>query len=139
MLGTLNPALQDRNGQPKRDITTIIHILNDLLCAQYKNYSPGTPSDPHAAHAATSNATPGSTSTTHSSSKTRSSEPPKADNITIKSTTSGIKSCNCNNDLPQQRNPTLPKSSKIPVPGNQPILIEKGGQANKLQPHIQIG
>ena len=36
--GTLNPALQDRNGQPKRDITTIIHILNDLLCAQYKNY-----------------------------------------------------------------------------------------------------
>jgi hypothetical protein len=34
----LNPALQDRNGQPKRDITTIIHILNDLLCAQYKNY-----------------------------------------------------------------------------------------------------
>ena len=37
--GTLNPALQDRNGQPKRDITTIIHILNDLLCAQYKNYS----------------------------------------------------------------------------------------------------
>ena len=37
-LGTLNPALQDRHGQPKRDITTIIHILNDLLCAQYKNY-----------------------------------------------------------------------------------------------------
>ena len=37
--GTLNPALQDRHGQPKRDITTIIHILNDLLCAQYKNYA----------------------------------------------------------------------------------------------------
>uniref|UniRef100_A0A0K2TBN9 Putative LOC100646570 [Bombus terrestris] n=1 Tax=Lepeophtheirus salmonis TaxID=72036 RepID=A0A0K2TBN9_LEPSM len=37
--GTLNPALQDKNGQPKRDITTIIHILNDLLCAQYKNYN----------------------------------------------------------------------------------------------------
>lgn len=31
--GTLNPALQDRNGRPKRDISTIIHILNDLLCA----------------------------------------------------------------------------------------------------------
>ncbi|XP_043289517.1 midnolin homolog isoform X2 [Venturia canescens] len=31
--GTLNPALQDRHGRPKRDIGTIIHILNDLLCA----------------------------------------------------------------------------------------------------------
>lgn len=31
--GTLNPALQDRHGRPKRDISTIIHILNDLLCA----------------------------------------------------------------------------------------------------------
>lgn len=31
--GTLNPALQDRYGRPKRDISTIIHILNDLLCA----------------------------------------------------------------------------------------------------------
>ena len=36
--GTLNPALQDEHGQPKRDITTIVHILNDLLCAQYKAY-----------------------------------------------------------------------------------------------------
>jgi len=39
--GTLNPALQDASGQPKRDITTIIHILNDLLCAQFKAYSNG--------------------------------------------------------------------------------------------------
>nr|XP_031846442.1 midnolin [Nomia melanderi] len=31
--GTLNPALQDRHGRPKRAISTIIHILNDLLCA----------------------------------------------------------------------------------------------------------
>lgn len=31
--GTLNPALQDNNGRPKRDISTIIHILNDLLSA----------------------------------------------------------------------------------------------------------
>ncbi|XP_070506149.1 midnolin homolog [Chironomus tepperi] len=31
--GTLNPALQDKNGKPKRDISTIIHILNDLLSA----------------------------------------------------------------------------------------------------------
>ena len=38
MIGTLNPALQDRQGRPKRDISTIIHILNDLLCAtpQYR-------------------------------------------------------------------------------------------------------
>uniref|UniRef100_A0A1B6GT64 Midnolin n=1 Tax=Cuerna arida TaxID=1464854 RepID=A0A1B6GT64_9HEMI len=42
--GTLNPALQDRFGRPKRDISTIIHILNDLLCAtpQYRNSRPGT-------------------------------------------------------------------------------------------------
>lgn len=39
--GTLNPALQDRYGRPKRDISTIIHILNDLLCAtpQYRRHS----------------------------------------------------------------------------------------------------
>lgn len=38
VIGTLNPALQDRFGRPKRDISTIIHILNDLLCAtpQYR-------------------------------------------------------------------------------------------------------
>jgi len=45
--GTLNPALQDANGQPKRDITTIVHILNDLLCAQYKAYSSGSSSSSH--------------------------------------------------------------------------------------------
>jgi len=53
--GTLNPALQDHNGQPKRDISTIIHILNDLLCAQYKNYR--------------SHSKPGPSSTTSSSAK----------------------------------------------------------------------
>ncbi|XP_067135900.1 midnolin [Centruroides vittatus] len=31
--GTLSPALQDSNGRPRRDIGTIIHILNDLLGA----------------------------------------------------------------------------------------------------------
>ena len=42
--GTLNPALQDRQGRPKRDISTIIHILNDLLCAtpQYRRHSSGS-------------------------------------------------------------------------------------------------
>lgn len=49
--GTLNPALQDRFGRPKRDISTIIHILNDLLCAtpQYRsnrNNSGNTPTSP---------------------------------------------------------------------------------------------
>jgi hypothetical protein len=41
VLGTLNPALQDRFGRPKRDISTIIHILNDLLCAtpQYRRHA----------------------------------------------------------------------------------------------------
>lgn len=38
--GTLNPALQDRYGRPKRDISTVIHILNDLLNAR-PNYSRG--------------------------------------------------------------------------------------------------
>lgn len=31
--GTLNPSLQDGHGRPKKDISTIVHILNDLLCA----------------------------------------------------------------------------------------------------------
>lgn len=41
VVGTLNPALQDRFGRPKRDISTIIHILNDLLCAtpQYRRHA----------------------------------------------------------------------------------------------------
>lgn len=38
--GTLNPALQDRFGRPKRDISTVIHILNDLLSAT-PHYSRG--------------------------------------------------------------------------------------------------
>ena len=38
LAGTLNPALQDRNGKPKKSVSTIIHILNDLLGAspQYR-------------------------------------------------------------------------------------------------------
>jgi anti-sigma28 factor (negative regulator of flagellin synthesis) len=45
--GTLNPALQDANGQPKRDITTIVHILNDLLCAQFKSFARESRSSRH--------------------------------------------------------------------------------------------
>ncbi|KAK9873153.1 hypothetical protein WA026_021386 [Henosepilachna vigintioctopunctata] len=31
--GALNPALQDTKGRPRRDVATIVHILNDLLCS----------------------------------------------------------------------------------------------------------
>lgn len=31
--GALNPALQDPKGRPRRDVATIVHILNDLLCS----------------------------------------------------------------------------------------------------------
>jgi hypothetical protein len=31
--GTLNPSLQDLEGRPKRSVSTIVHILNDLLGA----------------------------------------------------------------------------------------------------------
>uniref|UniRef100_A0A0B6Z420 Ubiquitin-like domain-containing protein n=1 Tax=Arion vulgaris TaxID=1028688 RepID=A0A0B6Z420_9EUPU len=31
--GTLDPSLQDGNGQPRRSVSTILHILNDLLVA----------------------------------------------------------------------------------------------------------
>lgn len=39
--GTLDPSLQDTEGKPKRDISTILHILNDLLVAspQFRNQS----------------------------------------------------------------------------------------------------
>lgn len=41
-LGTLNPSLQDRYGRPKRDISTVIHIRNDLLSAtpHYISFEP---------------------------------------------------------------------------------------------------
>lgn len=32
-VGSLSPSLQDRNGRPRQNISTIIHILNDLLGA----------------------------------------------------------------------------------------------------------
>ncbi|KAL1495089.1 hypothetical protein ABEB36_010562 [Hypothenemus hampei] len=31
--GALNPTLQDSRGKPRRDVSTIVHILNDLLCS----------------------------------------------------------------------------------------------------------
>ncbi|RXG72818.1 Midnolin-B [Armadillidium vulgare] len=61
--GTLNPALQDRQGRPKRDISTIIHILNDLLCAtpQYRRHSSSTTSS-----SSSSTSSAGSTSSSSS-------------------------------------------------------------------------
>lgn len=29
--GALSPTLQDSRGRPRRDVATIVHILNDLL------------------------------------------------------------------------------------------------------------
>lgn len=130
ILGTLNPALQDRNGQPKRDITTIIHILNDLLCAQYKNYSPGTASE--TSSTAKANATPGASSTTaaSSSSKTRHSEPHKTENIT-KPTHSGSKPCSCSKDHSAEINtPILQKATSKSVNANNMIFPENSGEGN---------
>ncbi|CAG0898342.1 unnamed protein product, partial [Darwinula stevensoni] len=61
VVGTLNPALQDKQGRPRRDISTIIHILNDLLCAT-PHYSPGRQQGSAAAASlATAAATPAAT------------------------------------------------------------------------------
>ncbi|KAI8510138.1 hypothetical protein Bbelb_125660 [Branchiostoma belcheri] len=40
--GTLSPSLQDDQGRPRRDINTILHILNDLLGATQRfSFGPG--------------------------------------------------------------------------------------------------
>jgi hypothetical protein len=41
-VGTLDPALQDRDGQPRRNISTIAHILNDLLGASILTFQGGS-------------------------------------------------------------------------------------------------
>ena len=124
-LGTLNPALQDRNGQPKRDITTIIHILNDLLCAQYKNYT--SPSDSPIPSTSTAGAP--STVTATSSSRTRSSEPHQNDYI-IKPTSSSSAPCSCSNDPSVEANSSLLQST-----ANKPInkceSISSGSDINR--------
>ena len=128
-LGTLNPALQDRNGQPKRDITTIIHILNDLLCAQYKNYSPGAPTENATATPSTNQTSaPHQTTSTNQSSKTsRSSESQKPVNIT-KSTKSGSNSCGSSNDkLEGIHQSLLQKPTLTAAREKQSRLTEKTG------------
>ncbi|XP_062537736.1 midnolin homolog [Armigeres subalbatus] len=65
--GTLNPALQDKFGRPKRDISTIIHILNDLLSAAPQCARTGTkiyfePSSSTAAASSTNQVTAGASS-----------------------------------------------------------------------------
>ncbi|EAT40241.1 AAEL008015-PA [Aedes aegypti] len=71
--GTLNPALQDKFGRPKRDISTIIHILNDLLsaapqCARTgtKIYFEPSQSTSSASTSATNHVTAGTSSSTGS-------------------------------------------------------------------------
>ena len=128
-LGTLNPALQDRNGQPKRDITTIIHILNDLLCAQYKNYSPGAPTENATATPSTNQTSaPHQTTSTNQSSKTsRSSESQKPVNIT-KSTKPGSNSCGSSNDkLEGVHQSLLQKPTLTAARETQSRLTEKIG------------
>ncbi|XP_051990044.1 midnolin-A-like [Xyrauchen texanus] len=44
--GTLNPSCQDGSGHPRRDITTILQILNDLLSAT-RHYSSTPPTITH--------------------------------------------------------------------------------------------
>lgn len=66
--GTLNPALQDKFGRPKRDISTIIHILNDLLSAAPQCARNGTkiyfePSTSSAGTSSTNQVTAGANST----------------------------------------------------------------------------
>ena len=138
LLGTLNPALQDRNGQPKRDITTIIHILNDLLCAQYKNYTPGTPSDsPTSAATATTTSAASSTATANSSSRTRSSEPHKSEDI-IKPTNPESAPCSCSNDPSTKANSTLlQKTATKPITEDQSIFTSNGIERNNKF-HSQI-
>ncbi|XP_055548543.1 midnolin homolog [Wyeomyia smithii] len=72
--GTLNPALQDKFGRPKRDISTIIHILNDLLSAAPQCARSGTkiyfePSQP----ASVASSIPGTSATITTSTSSSSS------------------------------------------------------------------
>lgn len=72
--GTLNPALQDRFGRPKRDISTVIHILNDLLSAT-PQYSRGArisfeaPASGSSSSSSNNGTSSSSNSSSHSSSK----------------------------------------------------------------------
>lgn len=77
--GTLNPALQDKHGRPKRDISTIIHILNDLLSAAPHCARNGAKIyfEPTTSSATGVSATPGQTGTT------------SAINVTAQPSTSG--------------------------------------------------
>ncbi|PVD23600.1 hypothetical protein C0Q70_16872 [Pomacea canaliculata] len=45
--GTLDPRLQDGSGRPKRDVSTILHILHDLLVAQPASHMTPTPLPHH--------------------------------------------------------------------------------------------
>ena len=72
----MNPALQDRQGRPKRDISTIIHILNDLLCAtpQYRRVLSAHAAATASAQAAAAAAAAAAASSSSSSSSTGASQ-----------------------------------------------------------------
>jgi len=137
--GTLNPALQDRNGQPKRDITTIIHILNDLLCAQYKNYTPGTAQEGTApATASTTPSAPSSNTAANIPSKTQHSEPRKSENLTKASNDTG-NPCGCSRDGPSiaTNPPPIQKPRVQSTAGSNPTTTQSSGERSaKLKSHI---
>lgn len=82
--GTLNPALQDRFGRPKRDISTVIHILNDLLSAT-PQYSRGA----RISFEAPASGSSGSNSSTSSSSNSSSNSSSKNGLAALSATAGG--------------------------------------------------
>lgn len=72
-VGTLSPSLQDMDGRPRPNISTIVHILNDLLgaslqCQSSSSSSSSSPSSSASSTAATSHS--GSVSTCNCTSDT---------------------------------------------------------------------
>ena len=135
----MNPALQDRNGQPKRDITTIIHILNDLLCAQYKNYTPGTAQEGTApATASTTPSAPSSNTAANIPSKTQHSEPRKSENLAKAPNDTG-NPCGCSRDDPSiaTNPPPIQKPRVQSTAGSNLTTTQSGGERSaKLKSQI---
>ena len=141
-IGTLNPALQDRNGQPKRDITTIIHILNDLLCAQYKNYNPATTSAPPASATTTTTSTTPSAPSPNFSPTTSAGDYNMAGNI-IKPTNPATSKGNHNNNdslLSKSNSSSMYIATTKSSVENPSHLTTKNIESSvKLHPHLTLG
>lgn len=67
--GALNPALQDPKGRPRRDVATIVHILNDLLCSvpELRRVTTTTTTTRRSNNTNTNNSTNGPSNTTEES------------------------------------------------------------------------